>query len=348
MELESAFQELLSRLEFVSLPGLGSFVKKYEPASLSTDGKLLNPPREYFIFDTSRTFDDEALTTFVVENVNVDHKKATEIVGQFIAKIKVKLASGTEVMFPGVGSLRLDTSGNIDLVVDNETISQTFGLEKVELTPNTSPDKKIEVVTPRKKEEIKPELNKRETPVSAKSKNKYLVPAIAIAVILAVTATLVFVPQLHFWKNYTIASNEQVVQANTDETIVDTVIVDETRNDSLSTSPDSAVAENENNIETSGKPIVAVTDKKAALYYQETSQVESKTFYIVAGSFSQENNAQKLIQELSNKGYKPILLQTDNIYRVAIYKFTSRDRALRELERLKSQNISDKIWLLSL
>ena len=145
MELESAFQELLSRLEFVSLPGLGSFVKKYEPASLSTDGKLLNPPREYFIFDTSRAFDDEALTTFVAENINVDHKKAAEVVEQFTAKTKIKLASGAEVMFPGVGALRMDSSGNINLATTNETVSQTFGLETIELTPNVYPDKKIEI-----------------------------------------------------------------------------------------------------------------------------------------------------------------------------------------------------------
>ncbi|HPV56087.1 MAG TPA: hypothetical protein PKW61_03080, partial [Tenuifilaceae bacterium] len=105
MELESAIQELLSRLEFVSLPGLGSFEKKYEHATPSADGKSFDPPREFFVFDTKRVFNDEALENFVAESFGLDHGKATEVVEKFVAGIKGRLESNTEVVFPGVGIL---------------------------------------------------------------------------------------------------------------------------------------------------------------------------------------------------------------------------------------------------
>lgn len=352
MEIEFAIQELLSRLDFVSLPGLGSFVKKYESASLSVDGKLFNPPREYFIFDTKRVFNDEALENFVAENANVDPKNASAMVEQFVAGITVKLNGNAEVIFPGVGVLRKTLGGDIELVLSDEILSQTFGLGKLDIAPKATVKKTVEKVAPVKKDvPITPaKQDAKLKPVSTgKSKSNVLAPIVVVVAVIAIAAVLVFVPELRFWENMGDSSDSQVAQVNpVDES--GALLADSTgfEKDSLNHQSDTATATVVQNAQPEIKSVIAVTDKKAALYYQETSQAENKSFYIIAGSFSQESNAQKLVQELSTKGYKPVLLQTDNMYRVAIYKFTNRDRALRELERLKAQKVSNKVWLLSI
>lgn len=352
MELESAIQELLSRLEFVSLPGLGSFVKRYEPATPSADGKSFDPPREFFVFDSKRVFNDEALENFVVESFNLEHRKATEVVEKFVAGIKEKLESNTEVVFLGVGVLKRNSSGTIELTSSDNVISQTFGLGKVEVGAKVTEKKKAEVTTtvkPSSKPIVKQEEKPKPAP-KAQSKKGILVPALIILAIMAIAATLVFVPKLRFWENTQSSSENQVVQTTPEgeDEVLPSDSVATIINDSLETTENINSTDTAKAIQSEKSPVIAVTDKKAALYYQETSVAESKTFYIIAGSFAQENNAQKLIQDLSAKGYKPILLQTDNMYRVAIYKFTNRDRALRELERLKAQKLSDKVWLLSI
>jgi hypothetical protein len=352
LELESAIQELLSRLEFVSLPGLGSFVKKYEPASLSADGKSFNPPREFFVFDTKRGFNDEALENFVAENSNLDHRKAAEIVVKFVEGVKSRLESNNEVSFPGVGVLRKGANGDLELVPSEDIISQTFGLGKIEVDTKPVEKKAVSPVSPVTKIEpkpiVKPEVKQAPAP-KVESKKNVLVPVVVILALAAVALVFVFVPELRFWEGTDNVTQSQVAQVNP-ESGTGVIPSDSVKleKDSLSQVVDTVTTQAIETDQSEKSSVIAVTDKKAALYYQETSQAESKTFYIVAGSFTQENNAQKLIEDLTKKGYKPILLQNNNVYRVAIYKFTNHDRALRELERLKAQKISDRVWLLSI
>lgn len=340
MELESAIQELISRLEFVSLPGLGSFVKKYEPATPTANG--FNPPREYCTFDTSRTFNDEALENFICTANNVDHKKASALVSEYVNNIKSKLANGEHVSFYGVGVLKQNAVGVIELIHFEDSFSKTFGLGKVEATKKGATTSKVEPIST-KTNVI--ESTKAVEPEKTEPRRRLgiLLPIALIFIGIAIVSLVLFVPALRFWEDNSNTTSEEIA-INTEipveeNSAVDTALTQET-NDSLETN---VIGTPTYNTESSK---ATVTDKKVALYYQET-KLENKSYYIIVGSFSQENNAQKLIQDLSVKGYKPILLQSENMFRVAVYKFTNRDRALRELERLKAQKLSDKVWLLS-
>ncbi|MGE0077602.1 MAG: SPOR domain-containing protein [Bacteroidales bacterium] len=353
MELESAIQELLSRLEFVSLPGLGSFVKKYKSASLSTDGKTFNPPLEFFVFDTTRLFNDEAIENFICDSTGVDHKSASLQLEYFVKSVKERLTLGNEVVFEGIGVLKKDAKGEIVLVSPSELNSQTFGLGKIKVeTPIVSDKKKDEPVAPAKqvKVETKPIVKEIVAkPVKQeKSRTNIVIPIVIIFAVIAVVSVILFVPELRFWNGAT-SENEPIAQTSTIDNAGDVVPFDSTLTtiDSQQIKSDTATTV-EPKAQEDSKPVIAVTDQKSALYYQETKKDENKTFYIIAGSFSQEINAQRLMKDLSAKGYKPELLQTDNMYRVAIYKFSNRDRALRELERLKAQKISDRVWMLSI
>ena len=68
MELQKLIKLLLATNNFVSLPGLGSFIVTYKPAQLSADSQTFKPPKEFIRFDTSRTFNDEALENALVDS----------------------------------------------------------------------------------------------------------------------------------------------------------------------------------------------------------------------------------------------------------------------------------------
>ncbi|BDX37337.1 hypothetical protein CYCD_06920 [Tenuifilaceae bacterium CYCD] len=348
MELESAIQELLSRLEFVSLPGLGSFVKKYESATLSSDGKSFNPPREYFIFDTSRVFNDEAIENFICEIAGVDHKRSAKIVDKFVESLKERLSRGEDILFGGIGSLKLNEAGIVELFPSEDIISQTFGLGKLQVNQKPAEKKKAEPVVVATKVEPKTVAAPKKVPemTTSKPRKRIVVPVIIAVAVVSVVAVALLVPAVRFWESEGGEEIEQVYQPNEEQGNTDDVIA--LAADTSVTSVDSSTFTSSAKSQVETKPVSTTTDIKSALYYQETKPSKNKTFYIIAGSFSMEANAQSLITELSSKGYKPLLIQNNNMYRVALYKFTNRDRALRELERLKSQNISGKVWLLSL
>ena len=73
----------------------------------------------------------------------------------------------------------------------------------------------------------------------------------------------------------------------------------------------------------------------------------SKQYYIIAGSFSKEENAQKLIAQLSEKGYSAVVADTNKngMYRVAYVGFSSKADAKQELLAIR-QGENAEAWLL--
>lgn len=68
-----------------------------------------------------------------------------------------------------------------------------------------------------------------------------------------------------------------------------------------------------------------------------TSQSVSR-YYIQIGAFKSESNAKSLAAKARSLGYKNVTYtKENNLYKVRIYGFPSRDKALFELEKLKKK-----------
>jgi len=72
-------------------------------------------------------------------------------------------------------------------------------------------------------------------------------------------------------------------------------------------------------------------------------------FYIIAGTFSTEANAQKLVDQLSQQGFFPeIGYHTEKQYfYVHVFQGGTKDQALQELDRLKQNATFQKSWILT-
>lgn len=70
-------------------------------------------------------------------------------------------------------------------------------------------------------------------------------------------------------------------------------------------------------------------------------------FFIIAGSFSDESNAKRLVGQLNNKGYSALIADTNKygMYRVAIMKFNDRNLAENNLLAIRADE-NPKAWLL--
>ena len=72
------------------------------------------------------------------------------------------------------------------------------------------------------------------------------------------------------------------------------------------------------------------------------------SFSIQAGSYSKPENAQKLVDELTAKGYEAYITQymADglNFYRVRVGRFNTKDELLPTESRLKAEGLPTKIF----
>ena len=73
-----------------------------------------------------------------------------------------------------------------------------------------------------------------------------------------------------------------------------------------------------------------------------------KKYFIIAGSFGKEENANRLVKQLQSENFDAEIIGTNKngLFRVAFDGFTTKEEALISLQNLKSDNKSG--WILSL
>lgn len=343
MELNKIIKVLLASNDFVSLPGLGSFVVKSEPAKLSPDGKSFLPPKQTILFDTSRSFNDGLIERYLQKTYDLNAEEAKIFLDNFVKEVKNTLEKGEGVFFENVGTLK-GKNFSFEEESSLKRISGAFGLEEISVEKNQPDGEKLSVATATPLSAAKQTSPARAINHQSSVVLHIVLAASAMSVLMLLAGLMIFVPELRFWKDthilvesdtkpdYLIDSFKEIKEpVVTPTSLVDT-IVDELNDEPIKVE----------------EKVAVITDKKRALFYEEPVIPDDKTYYIIAGSFEKIENAQVLFNTLSKQGYKPEILQSDGRYRIALVKFSDRNRALRELARLRAQKSTEQVWLLGL
>lgn len=78
-----------------------------------------------------------------------------------------------------------------------------------------------------------------------------------------------------------------------------------------------------------------------------TTHVDRKNvYYLVAGSFAERTNAEKLFHQLRWEGYNPELININGLYRVSLAHFYDKNQANIELAQLRKKTGKEGMWLL--
>jgi len=72
---------------------------------------------------------------------------------------------------------------------------------------------------------------------------------------------------------------------------------------------------------------------------------QQHTFYIIAGAFSKQRNADKMMAKLKKQNYNTKILAGENLIRVSYNSFTNKEDAILALNEIKQENPS--AWLLT-
>ncbi|MBQ9549129.1 MAG: hypothetical protein IJV01_08270 [Bacteroidales bacterium] len=132
--------ELIPERDEVGLPGLGSFVAEWVPASFSDRGYTINPPYRRMTFLPGRS-DDSSLVELYAASNGIDFDQAKALLQHFLEEIKKELMERKTVAFPGLGRLRATRENRIFFICDEalDIYPGGFGLEPISLKTHQAP-----------------------------------------------------------------------------------------------------------------------------------------------------------------------------------------------------------------
>ncbi len=133
--LSKMVKELILDNDEVALPGVGSFVAEYVPATFSDRGFTINPPYKRLSFRNKIAESSTILVDFYAKCNKLDIEPASKILTEFLSELRNVLESKKVVIFPGLGKLRATKENYFFFVADEDLdiYPEGFGLEPVSL-----------------------------------------------------------------------------------------------------------------------------------------------------------------------------------------------------------------------
>jgi len=299
VDISKYIADLLYYNDCVIIPGLGAFVASYKSAQIDDNQKTLHPPSKDITFNFQLKNNDKVLVDYIAEQESISSFDAIKKVEEFREAIQYRLEKGEEIVFEGLGTLKLDDENkpHFSPYPDNNFLLDSYGLGSVSLNPEKSVQKGNVVVSFTKEP--------RE-----KSKTWLLflfIPVAAIAVFLYLN----------------IFTNKD--EPNKPKSESSEELIDSTNNNELLTDIDSSKIQSSPSNTIISDTIVPAIDEQVI---EEPIQAPEINYYLIGGSFTEQENADKFFAQVEQFGYKPIHLgKQGRFFTVAIGGYSTLDKA---------------------
>lgn len=342
--IDRYIKELLNEHHRVIVPDLGAFLYKGETSRTMYFNEFLR-------------FNDGLLLNYIAEQGKIDKIEAAKQIKAYVEETNKNLQARKKVTIQGIGYIYLDENDKIQLHPEatqglqteepqskpSFTLEEPHASETVEtiiIPPQRPASETPSEITPpmsfdfsdQTKPEIRNESQKpvfqappatnvksasrsgRKTPPPPKAKSNRTIIWIASIVVLIIISLLYLFIIKPIYKDKQSNKKAFITSANLD-TIVD------------------IAKDSQNKIEPREKTIIP----------QNASG--NKKYYLVAGCFVQENNADKVVQKLSNEGFSPEkFAKIEKMYFVSIASFGDKASAEKQLRELKAKGYKD-LWI---
>ena len=345
-------QYLLLEAEELELKNFGKFVAKVEKAKIDEDKKVVSPAKRIFSFvqlEPEKT--SEQFVEYLSKVLNKSPKETQKYIEQEIEKAKDLLGRGEKVELPLIGYLqKKDKTIQLSQTVNYSLEPDNFGFTDIPLPPEVEKEVLKTTTAPKQKKKVSPKK---------KTNTKNLLKAGAYLLgIAAVIALFVFLykPVLNLTKTFTqnIKNKQQTVSEEKIETDTLTQIAQNTGEENTAIDTATTVADTEAT-QIESQPI---TEKPQVDEEQLLAQVDMKAhislgpgykkYYLIVGSFSMLENAEKFRQQLISEGYGSagILTADPQHKRVYIDGLDDLQQAVELYKQYKQRYPKRGIWLL--
>ncbi|MEN8794197.1 MAG: SPOR domain-containing protein [Flavobacteriales bacterium] len=355
-KIDKHIEELLHSHDCVIVPDFGGFITSKQSAYYNKFTSVFHPATKKTLFNKHLVFNDGLLAAKVAEKQELSIEEATQLLIQFKDDCYLKLNEDGRVEVEKVGVLFFDKEKNIQFRQSSTNfLNESFGLSqlKIEKTPEKALLKtaiqleEVERVTVVKKDR-KPEKVVITT-ASKEPRKKRRVANLVPLLMVPVLAGCFFVMNKHNafdQKNLNLATLNPFSQNSVtyyqprenkiDLSVLDTITIIKKE---LVQTPlaDNIVVENS----------VAYNKELIDSTYVEPKKIiNNGEYHLIIGCFSVKDNAEKLVQKWSDKGYESkIVDKKGRLYRVSVQSFNSRKEAKETLSKIKSTYFKS-IWVL--
>ena len=308
--MENYIKELLFQHDCVIIPDFGGFVANIQSSKINKTQNSFSPPYKEISFNRDLKHNDGLLIGYVSRAKNIGFVDAKRLVDSFVKDLNIKLNKGKKVVIEDVGVLQMDKEKNIQFEPLNTInfLLDSYGLDHFNFDPLEEYD-----VTKR----IQKKFEER-SPASLSRRRTLRRFAIAIPVVVALVLIPLKTNMLDF--NADISSlnpfsKTEQVQPKTESTV-------------------------------SEKPEIAKTVTPQTPVSQPEKPVADLHYYIIAGSFLSENNAQSMKNQLAGQGFDPVVFKANNdFYRVGMKGYSSFDLAIDEMKEMRKKQGFEQVWV---
>jgi len=295
MKIENYIAQLLYRYQCVTVPGFGAFLTEIQSAQLVDSAHSFFPPKKLISFNAYLKNNDGLLANHIAQTEKTSYEYAVSAIQYEVFNWKKTLQETGIFSIKNVGDFRLNADSNLIFTPSEQT---NYLSSSFGLSPFVSPLVKRELFE--QQLEALEETDTIQLVPEHKNKYSFLKYAAVFVLGLGLTATV----------GYPIYQNE----IETQKIIVETAVQRQVQN---------KIQEATFFIE-SPIPAVTLTVKEGKLPY-----------HIMAGAFRDEANAQRIFENLSEKGYKAKRIERNKhgLYPVLYGSFTT----YAEAEKLKNE-----------
>ncbi|SNY95076.1 SPOR domain-containing protein [Flagellimonas pacifica] len=312
MRIESYIEKLLYDYNCVVVPGFGAFLAHGKSAELDSTTNTLIPPTKTVSFNAQLSKNDGLLVSYIAKEKHLGYEELLEEVENVAQNWKKRLEQGDKIELFGIGKLWLNREHNIQFQPENKInyLTSSFGLSAFAATPIQREVLKEQV------EEIEEKIPFIITP--EKREQSSFRPWLKYAAVILLAVSLGSTS----YRAYDDLQQKQVtVQQNAQQQV--SRLIQE------ATFFESAPLE---------LPALNITVNKKKL----------GKHHVIAGAFRVEQNAEKKVALLKEKGYNAFYLGTNKfgLHQVAYDSFENPKEALKFLRKIK-RTVSSDAWLLS-
>ncbi len=308
VEIEKYIQNLLFLHDCVILPGFGGFVANYRPAKIDESQQMIHPPSKDWGFNRNLVQNDGLLINHLSESENISYPEAEKMLLFFVENIRKSLQNEEKFVFADIGCFFYDPLHNLQFepAKNRNYFVDSFGLTNFELK---NLNQNIPSIIARNGKTTKFFTWKRVWHSAA-----------AVALLISVSSLSVNAPKGAFLNVASLgfSTEKKEVKPRTVQC------------KPCKISPPEDFVQYRPEIEKPIKPRIENQDR----------------FYVIAGSFANENNAKKLHQEFLKKNYPSVIIRYGKFHSVAVNRFNTKKAAVELKQNLLASRPNSSYWIL--
>ncbi|HRZ41566.1 MAG TPA: SPOR domain-containing protein [Bacteroidales bacterium] len=345
MEITRYIAEMLFLRESVILPGFGELKTSVKNPGILAEGSL-TPPGKSVSFNPSVKANDYVLARFIAEKEGISISQGNEKLRNLVVEMMETLEKNGDFTLAGIGSFSLDERNSLSFMADPEANFDlsTYGLGRINpIEPAGQPGSvSSKTVTDKESPETPAgsEPLSEEIPVARQRKRRWIWVSI-VAILIAGAGTIGYLYPDYFTSAWSHISEKLNLNQNTPATETQPAPADipASKPQEMESPADSTDAISPDSVEPASD---------AGVQAQAVQPAGTGDFMIVAGCFGKEANAEKLVNQLRDKGFANAAIEgktSSGLFRVSAGSFATREDAEKSLQEAHARNELKNAWV---